>query len=50
MNLYKHKSNNLNTLDSLNNKNFNYFRQEQLDDPFNIYTPVEILKTDNCTN
>lgn len=43
---YKYKNINDNTLDSLKNKYFYYSRQEQLDDPFDMYTPVEILKTD----
>ena len=34
------------TLDSLKNKYFYYSRQEQLDDPFDMYTPVDILKTE----
>ena len=34
------------TLDSLKNKYFYYSRQEQLDDPFDMYTPVDILRTD----
>ena len=44
--LYKYKTINEYTLDSLQNKYFYYSRQEQLDDPFDMYTPVEILKTD----
>ncbi len=43
---YKYKSITANTLDSLKNKYFYYSRQEQLDDPFDMYTPVEDLKTD----
>lgn len=43
---YKYKNINDYTLDSLKNKYFYYSRQEQLDDPFDMYTPVEILKTD----
>ena len=41
-----YKSLSSNTLDSLKNKYFYYSRQEQLDDPFDMYTPVENLKTD----
>ena len=33
-------------MNSLQNKYFYYSRQEQLDDPFDMYTPVDILKTD----
>jgi len=47
MTFYKYKSFNTNTLDSLKNKYFYYSRQEQLDDPFDMYTPVEDLKTDD---
>lgn len=43
---YKYKSITAYTLDSLKNKYFYYSRQEQLDDPFDMYTPVEDLKTD----
>ena len=43
---YKYKQINDHTLDSLKNKYFYYSRQEQLDDPFDMYTPVDILKTD----
>lgn len=43
---YKYKTINEYTLDSLQKKYFYYSRQEQLDDPFDMYTPVEILKTD----
>ena len=43
---YKYKSINDFTLDSLKNKYFYYSRQEQLDDPFDMYTPVDTLKTD----
>ena len=43
---YKYKPINKFTLDSLENKYFYYSRQEQLDDPFDMYTPVDILKTD----
>ena len=46
MNLYKYKPINNNTLDSLKNKYFYYSRQEQLYDPFDMYTPVDILRTD----
>ncbi|MCR5063661.1 MAG: DUF2971 domain-containing protein [Treponema sp.] len=46
MTFYKYKCINNNTLDSLKDKYFYYSRQEQLDDPFDMYTPVEILKTD----
>ncbi len=46
MTFYKYKSINNNTLDSLKNKYFYYSRQEQLDDPFDMYTPVDILRTD----
>ena len=46
MNLYKYKPINNYTLDSLKNKYFYYSRQEQLDDPFDMYTPVDILRTD----
>ena len=46
MTFYKYKLINDNTLDSLKNKYFYYSRQEQLDDPFDMYTPVEDLKTD----
>lgn len=42
---YKYKSINEYTLDSLKNKYFYYSRQEQLDDPFDMYTPVDTLKT-----
>ena len=42
---YKYKSINDFTLDSLKNKYFYYSRQEQLDDPFDMYTPVDTLKT-----
>ena len=44
--IYKYKSINEYTLDSLKDKYFYYSRQEQLDDPFDMYTPVDILKTD----
>lgn len=47
MTFYKYKSINTNTLDSLKNKYFYYSRQEQLDDPFDMYTPIEDLKTDD---
>lgn len=43
---YKYKQINSYTLDSLKNKYFYYSRQEQLDDPFDMYTPVEDLKAD----
>jgi hypothetical protein len=43
---YKYKAINKYTLDSLKNKYFYYSRQEQLDDPFDMYTPVDTLKTD----
>lgn len=43
---YKYKSINEFTLDSIKNKYFYYSRQEQLDDPFDMYTPVDTLKTD----
>ncbi len=46
MTFYKYKSITATTLDSLKNKYFYYSRQNQLDDPFDMYTPVEILKTD----
>ena len=46
MSLYKYKSITDYTLDSLKNKYFYYSRQEQLDDPFDMYTPVDILRTD----
>lgn len=46
MTFYKYKPITANTLDSLKNKYFYYSRQEQLDDPFDMYTPVEDLKTD----
>ena len=46
MTFYKYKNINDNTLDSLKNKYFYYSRQEQLDDPFDMYTPVDILRTD----
>lgn len=46
MTFYKYKSINNYTLDSLKNKYFYYSRQEQLDDPFDMYTPVDILRTD----
>lgn len=47
MTFYKYKTlNSPYTLDSLKNKYFYYSRQEQLDDPFDMYTPVEDLKTD----
>ena len=46
MTFYKYKPINNNTLDSLKNKYFYYSRQEQLDDPFDMYTPVDILRTD----
>lgn len=42
---YKYKPINDFTLDSLKNKYFYYSRQEQLDDPFDMYTPVDTLKT-----
>lgn len=42
---YKYKIINGYTLDSLKNKYFYYSRQEQLDDPFDMYTPVDTLKT-----
>ncbi len=42
---YKYKTINDYTLDSLKNKYFYYSRQEQLDDPFDMYTPVDTLKT-----
>lgn len=42
---YKYKSINDFTLDFLKNKYFYYSRQEQLDDPFDMYTPVDTLKT-----
>lgn len=45
MTFYKYKSINDFTLDSLKNKYFYYSRQEQLDDPFDMYTPVDTLKT-----
>lgn len=47
MTFYKYKTINDNTLDSLQNKYFYYSRQEQLDDPFDMYTPVDILRTDD---
>ena len=43
---YKYKTINDFTFDSLKNKYFYYSRQEQLDDPFDMYTPVDILRTD----
>ena len=43
---YKYKTINDYTLDALKNKYFYYSRQEQLDDPFDMYTPVDTLKTD----
>lgn len=43
---YKYKRIDTYTKDSLKNKYFYYSRQEQLDDPFDMYTPVENLKTD----
>ncbi len=43
---YKYKVINDFTLDSIKNKYFYYSRQEQLDDPFDMYTPVDTLKTD----
>lgn len=43
---YKYKRIDTYTKDSLKNKYFYYSRQEQLDDPFDMYTPVEDLKTD----
>lgn len=43
---YKYKTINNFLLDSLQNKYFYYSRQEQLDDPFDMYTPVDILRTD----
>lgn len=43
---YKYKQINDFTLDSIKNKYFYYSRQEQLDDPFDMYTPVDTLKTD----
>lgn len=43
---YKYKAINEYTLDSLKSKYFYYSRQEQLDDPFDMYTPVDTLKTD----
>lgn len=46
MTFYKYKHINDNTLDSLKHKYFYYSRQEQLDDPFDMYTSVEDLKTD----
>ena len=46
MTFNKYKIINDNTLDSLKNKYFYYSRQEQLDDPFDMYTPVDILRTD----
>ena len=46
MTFYKYKTINDFTLDSLKNKYFYYSRQEQLDDPFDMYTPVDILRTD----
>ncbi|MCR5614377.1 DUF2971 domain-containing protein [Treponema sp.] len=46
MTFYKYKTINDFTLDSLQNKYFYYSRQEQLDDPFDMYTPVDILRTD----
>lgn len=45
MTFYKYKSINNYTLDSLTNKYFYFSRQEQLDDPFDMYTPVDTLKT-----
>jgi len=45
MTFYKYKSINDFTLDSLKNKYFYYSRQEQLDDPFDMYTPVDTLKS-----
>ena len=42
---YKYKTINEYTFDSLKNKYFYYSRQEQLDDPFDMYTPVDTLKT-----
>lgn len=45
MTFYKYKSINDYTLDSLKSKYFYYSRQEQLDDPFDMYTPVDTLKT-----
>ena len=44
---YKYKPINDYTLDSLKNKYFYYSRQEQLDDPFDMYTPIEMLKTND---
>ena len=44
--VYKYRSITDYTLDSLKNKYFYYSRQEQLDDPFDMYTPVDTLKTD----
>lgn len=46
MTFYKYKTINDFILDSLKNKYFYYSRQEQLDDPFDMYTPVDILRTD----
>lgn len=46
MTFYKYKSINNYTLDSLTNKYFYYSRQEQLDDPFDMYTPIDTLKAD----
>lgn len=43
---YKYKRIDTYTKDSLKNKYFYYSRQEQLDDSFDMYTPVEDLKTD----
>ena len=42
---YKYKSFKEHTLDSLKNKYFYYSRQEQLDEPFDMYTPVDTLKS-----
>ena len=42
---YKYKPINDYTLDSLKNKYFYYSRQDQLDDPFDMYTPVDTLET-----
>lgn len=44
--VYKYRSITDYTLDSIKNKYFYYSRQEQLDDPFDMYTPVDTLKTD----
>ncbi|MBO4728851.1 MAG: DUF2971 domain-containing protein [Spirochaetaceae bacterium] len=41
---YKYKTINEYTLDSLKNKYFYYSQQKQLDDPFDMYTPVDILE------